>query len=207
MEKKCIKCGFIKSLDNFYKCSECKMGYRNDCKDCLKEYGKIWRSQNPDSNRIWREKNFNHDKERKNKHYHNNKENYLKRSKEYRIKNKDEVNKYVREYRKKRLLEDIIFKLTFIVRSRIKNHLRGREYNKQGKSFELVGCSPKELKEHLEKQFVDGMNWGNHGEWHIDHIIPLSSAKTEEDLYKLCYYTNLRPLWAEDNLKKSNKII
>ena len=51
------------------------------------------------------------------------------------------------------------------------------------------------------------MNWDNHGEWHIDHIIPLSSANTEEELIKLCHYTNLQPLWAEDNLSKSDKII
>ena len=63
------------------------------------------------------------------------------------------------------------------------------------------------LKEHLELQFVDGMSWDNRSEWHIDHIIPLSSAKTDEEIYKLCHYTNLQPLWAEDNLKKSNKIL
>ena len=50
------------------------------------------------------------------------------------------------------------------------------------------------------------MNWENRNLWHVDHIIPLSSAKTEEELVKLCHYTNLQPLWAEDNLKKSNKI-
>ncbi len=70
-----------------------------------------------------------------------------------------------------------------------------------------MGCSPELLKEYLEKQFVDGMCWDNRNEWHIDHIIPLSLAKTEEEIYKLCHYTNLQPLWAEDNLRKSNKIL
>jgi hypothetical protein len=79
---------------------------------------------------------------------------------------------------------------------------------KDRKTFDIIGCTTQFLKEHLENQFVGDMNWNNHGlfGWHIDHIIPLSSAKTEEELYKLCHYSNLQPLWAEDNLKKSNKI-
>jgi len=59
---------------------------------------------------------------------------------------------------------------------------------------------------YIEKQFTKGMSWKNHGEWHIDHIIPLSSAKTEKELYELCHYTNLQPLWKTDNLSKNNKI-
>jgi len=53
------------------------------------------------------------------------------------------------------------------------------------------------------------MSWENYGRngWHVDHIIPLSSAKTEEEIYKLCHYTNLQPLWEVDNIKKGNKII
>ena len=70
-----------------------------------------------------------------------------------------------------------------------------------------MGCSPLQLKEHLEKQFTNGMCWENRSKWHIDHIIPLSSAKTEDELYNLCHYTNLQPLWAVDNLKKSNRIL
>ena len=50
------------------------------------------------------------------------------------------------------------------------------------------------------------MNWNNQGEWHIDHIIPLASASTEEELLKLCHYRNLQPLWAKDNLEKQAKI-
>jgi hypothetical protein len=61
--------------------------------------------------------------------------------------------------------------------------------------------------EYLGDLFTEKMNWDNYGKWHVDHIIPLSSANTEEEIYKLCHYTNLQPLWAEDNIKKSNKII
>ena len=65
------------------------------------------------------------------------------------------------------------------------------------------------LKKHIESQFKDGMSWENHKHdgWHIDHIIPLSSAKNEENVYKLCHYTNLQPLWATENYKKGKKII
>lgn len=76
---------------------------------------------------------------------------------------------------------------------------------KKNKTFNYFGCTPQFLKEYLESQFVNGMSWDNHGDWNIDHIIPLSLSKTEEELYKLCFYKNLQPLWAEDNLKKSNK--
>ena len=93
------------------------------------------------------------------------------------------------------------------MRSRLSSYLKLHNITKKNKTFEIVGCTPIELKEHLEKQFVSGMTWENRNLWHIDHIIPLSSAKTEEELYKLCHYTNLQPLWAEENLKKSNKII
>lgn len=71
----------------------------------------------------------------------------------------------------------------------------------------LLGCSVEFLKQHLEKQFKNGMSWENHGKWHIDHIIPLASAKTQEKIEYLCHYTNLQPLWAKDNQSKGAKII
>ena len=87
--------------------------------------------------------------------------------------------------------------------------LKENNLNKKYKVINIIGCDLITLKEHIEKQFKDGMNWENYGlfGWHIDHIIPLSSAKTEEELYKLCHYTNLQPLWAEENMKKGNKIL
>ena len=71
----------------------------------------------------------------------------------------------------------------------------------------LLGCSYEEVREHLSKQFTEGMSWDNYGEWHIDHIIPLASATTEEEVLKLYHYTNLQPLWAKDNLSKGCKIL
>lgn len=94
------------------------------------------------------------------------------------------------------------------VRGRVKSFLKLKNITKQNKTFDIVGCSPELLKEHIEKKFTEGMSWELMGKYiHIDHIIPLSSANTEEEIYRLCHYTNLQPLWAEDNLKKSNKIL
>jgi hypothetical protein len=69
----------------------------------------------------------------------------------------------------------------------------------------IVGVSPNELKRHLESKFTEGMTWNNRGYfgWHIDHIIPLWSAKDDDSkLNSLCHYTNLQPLWRKDNLNK-----
>ena len=80
---------------------------------------------------------------------------------------------------------------------------------KNNKTFKMVGCTPKFLKEYLEKKFKQGMTWKNHTVhgWHVDHIIPLSKAKTSEDVEKLMHYTNLQPLWAKDNIIKKDKLI
>jgi hypothetical protein len=83
------------------------------------------------------------------------------------------------------------------------------KFNRNKQSLEILGCSVEEFRNHIENKFQSGMSWENYGYygWHIDHIIPLSSAKTEKEIYELCHYTNLQPLWAKENLKKSNKLI
>ena len=68
------------------------------------------------------------------------------------------------------------------------------------------GCSFDDLYIHIEAQFVDGMNWNNINEWHIDHIIPVSFSQSKDELLLLNHYTNLRPLWAKDNLLKGSSI-
>ena len=80
------------------------------------------------------------------------------------------------------------------------------KFKKGYRTREIIGCEYEQLIEHMESQFTDGMSWDNKGEWHIDHIIPISSAVTEEDVIRLNHYTNLQPLWAKDNLFKGSKL-
>tara|TARA_B100000767_G_scaffold91739_1_gene88188 strand:+ start:767 stop:1015 length:249 start_codon:yes stop_codon:yes gene_type:complete len=76
-------------------------------------------------------------------------------------------------------------------------------------TFVMVGCTQKFLKKYLEKKFKPGMTWKNHTlkGWHVDHKTPLSSAKTPRALEKLMHYTNTRPMWGTENIKKGNRII
>ena len=99
-------------------------------------------------------------------------------------------------------------KVTFNFSRRMRKSLNGI---KESKSWEsLVNYKLEDLKEHLEKQFKDGMSWDNYGEWHIDHIIPVSNfiiESVESEEFKKCWeLNNLQPLWADENIKKSNKM-
>ncbi len=94
---------------------------------------------------------------------------------------------------------------------RMRHALSGRNLSKNWKHiFEITGYSVGKLKEHLESRFVDGMTWDNIGEWHIDHIYPESKfnySSIEDSEFKRCWsLDNLQPLWAKDNLRKSDKL-
>ena len=126
------------------------------------------------------------------------------------IKEKQKISYYENnksEQIKNRRKTDPIFRIKTYLGNRLRDYLKGLNYCKNSKIFDIVGCTPIELKVYIESKFVDGMCWENHGEWHIDHIIPLSTGKTLEDVYRLNHYSNLQPLWKLDNLKKSNKIV
>ena len=90
------------------------------------------------------------------------------------------------------------------LRLRIYTFLRER---KSESTMEIVGCSISEFKDYIGNKFSDGMSWENIGEWHIDHIYPLSLAKDTEHIKSLCHYTNLQPMWASDNIRKGNKLV
>jgi hypothetical protein len=102
---------------------------------------------------------------------------------------------------------DPLFRLKRRTRNLIRNSFRKQGYSKMSKTNSILGISFEEFKVYFESRFVGGMSWDNMGKWHIDHIIPLSSANSEDELIKLCHYTNLQPLWEKDNLSKGDKIL
>ncbi len=128
--------------------------------------------------------------------------------KEHLEKNKEKIKDYKKEYQKNRRKEDELFAVTLRCRARIGCFVRHSVYKKTSKTFEMIGCTPEQLLEHLHKTWYDNYGTEYNGEpVHIDHIIPLSSAETEEDVYRLCHYTNLQYLKPEDNLAKSDSIL
>lgn len=99
------------------------------------------------------------------------------------------------------------FAIKVRLRNLIRNSFRKKGYLKTSKTRDILGIEYDEFVSYIQSKFQEGMNWDNRGLWHIDHIIPLSSSKNEEDVIKLCHYTNLQPLWAKDNLMKGDKIL
>lgn len=119
----------------------------------------------------------------------------------------DEEKKSLKNLKKReRYKNDEMFNLAARVRARINTIIRKKEWNKSTSTQEYLGCDLETLKQHLENNFKDGMTWHNRDKWHIDHIVPISSAQNEEEFKLLSNYTNLQPLWSKDNLSKSNKI-
>ena len=167
------------------------------------------RKKTDEYNIKWRKKNANYQKE----YYKNLSEEYKASRRKYFQSYFKNLSPKTMENRrfwfKKRRKEDPLFKLISNLRSRTNFIIKNKDLIKENKMLKIIGCSLPQLKDHLEKQFTSGMNWNNntlHG-WHVDHIIPLSSAKTLDDVERLCHYTNLQPLWAKDNILKSDKII
>mgnify|MGYP000910249574 CR=1 FL=1 len=186
--KHCNKCHQDKPLHEFYDFKGTKDGKRNGCKSCWQ----LYRDQN---------------KHLKHQHYLNNKNEIISKIKEYELKNKDKMRLYRTNYTRERLKNDAKYKIAFILRTRLRQALKN--HWKSGSAVKDLGCSIQELKVYLESKFQPGMTWDNHGKWHIDHIIPLSAfdLTNRTEFLKACHYSNLRPLWALDNIKKSNKLV
>lgn len=129
----------------------------------------------------------------------------------WRDENREHVNKYAREYEAKRCANDPKYKLSKRTRTAVYTCLKEANVAKYRKTFELLGYNIEELMKHLESLFTEGMTWENYGEWHVDHIIPMSSFKFDsvDDLeFKKCWkLSNLQPLWGPDNLSKGAKLL
>jgi len=204
--KRCTKCGIEKPLSHFHKRHDRPIGIDSRCKLCLAQKSKLYCTTHKEELRLKRIQN---------------RDVLLKQSKNYRDTHKEKIRAYrqLRKnffnlYIKQRKQKDVNFKLRLNLRGSMNRALK--ENWKAGHTLELTGCSIKFLKQHLEAQFQEGMNWNNWGkgdngngmqEWHIDHIRPcasfdLSDPKQQEQCF---HYTNLQPLWAKINMNKHDK--
>ena len=190
--KVCNICKIEKNLNEFNKSSQHKSGFRNYCKSCQKEMHIKYKERLGDKIKIrakkWEEENS-------------------EKRKQYRKKTYQKHGKRISREKYLKMKSDPTIYLKMLMRRRIRGILTSKNLKKRLPCETIVGCSYENLKIYLQSKFKDGMSWENQGKWHIDHIVPLSSALNEDEIYKLCHYTNLQPLWAEDNLKKSNKIL
>ena len=131
-----------------------------------------------------------------------NKENRIRYSK-----NKENIHKRRKFIHKIRIKNDIIYRLSINIRTSIRESLKSNGYRKCNKTEQILGITIIEFKIYLESKFEDWMNWDNRGlyngelnyGWDIDHIIPLASVETEEDILRLNHYTNLQPLCSKVN--------
>jgi hypothetical protein len=199
----CSKCKEEKELSDFTRDISSKDGLRYSCRDCGREYY-LSRKNNTSVRSREYSKKYRLNNLHKIKQYRlNNLDKAKEYQKEYRLKERENKNRKHKEKRN----SNYIYKLTCNIRSLIGSSFRNKGYTKKSKTHKILGCTFQEFKVHLENQFTEGMNWDNQGKWHLDHIHPVSLAKDEEEVIKLNHYTNFQPLWAIDNLKKSNKLI
>jgi len=213
--KACTKCKKTKELTEFNKDKTKPDGYRSNCKECKSKTDKSYRKNNEDRIRQrekeFRKNNKEGEKRRRKRYYENNKEKEKKNAKRWKEENPEKVNEINKRHYHKVLKDDIEFKVARNLRKAVWKFVK----NKYSTTKELAGCSWEKLAKHLESQFynhpVTGkeMTLGNYGEWHIDHIIPLSSFDLMDprEQRRACHYTNLQPLWADHNLQKGNKIL
>jgi hypothetical protein len=230
--KKCSVCEIDKELSEFHKMKNSKDGYRGQCKLCrikiTKEYRKInknsltqkakeYVSKNKEicaiAKKKWKEKNRKaiNEKHRiyRKKYYQKKGDEVRKNQQKYREDNKDKIKEWNRIYYEKikhikawrRLISDTLFRL-------------GKQ--KEGHTIDLLGYSAIELKNHITSLFTEGMSWDNYGQWHIDHVKPVSKFDKETSMNVVNALSNLQPLWAttreingiiyEGNLNKHAKV-
>ena len=141
----------------------------------------------------------------------NNREHLNEYHKEWREKNIDKHREYKRKYEKNRKDTDPLYKLINNFRTAIYQVLKENNINKNGHYFDILKYTPEQLISHLESKFSENMTWDNYGEWHVDHVKPISSfmiLKIGDEEFMNCWSLgNLQPMWGVDNIKKSNKLL
>jgi len=218
LSTQCKVCKHKVSRDHYLKNRKHILSYAKNYaevnKDLISSRQKEYRLKNADKikkdKRLYRENHRDHIASRDHGYYIQNKDRIVEYNRNYYKENSEKIKTHVYVRKKKRLKTDPLFRFSERIRGLVRNSIKGNGYQKKSKTQEILGCDFKTLQTHLEVSFIE-----NYGilpdeypdvEIHVDHIIPVSSAKTEEGIIELNHFTNLQLLFATDNLVKSDKI-
>lgn len=222
-EKLCKTCNRVLPKNTDYFCFNGKY-FLGPCRDCARERTRQWVKNNKDRKREidkrYNEENAEILREKRRIYYLKNSDKIKERAKKWESENRDRVNERdrkrrrekgdsYREYQRKwqeAKRSDPLYRFNSAIRCSVRRTMRGIEG-----SLRHLPYTRDELREHIERQFTKGMTWENYGSfWHVDHIIPVSSFNItgpECDDFKACWaLTNLRPLKAEENLSKGDRV-
>ncbi len=206
--KTCTKCKVEQLLADFHKDKNRKDGLHLHCKVCVKQYFKKNKEAIADQKKDYYEQNKKHLIEYSKQWYKENSDYVCDIKKQYRKDNKHKVAGWKKQWEKERRANDPAHIMIKNLRSGLYTAMNGT--SKPKKTMELLGCTREHFIHHLASQFTDGMNWKNYGVhgWHIDHMQPISlfDHNDPEQVAVCWHYTNLQPLWAKDNIRKSNKV-
>jgi hypothetical protein len=234
--KRCACCKLDQDENQFHKCKGRKDGLKPYCKSCvrkkatadsdkLRAYKKNWYQNNRESviERVAErtKRNSEEIKEYKTAHYINNQDVYKQRASNYYYSHQDEIKEYlstpevkqrIRQWQKNRYKNK---PHEYAWRGLLRRTLRFSGRKKTDKTVKMLGYTESDLKLHIESLWLPEMNWQNYGEWHIDHIRPISSFDKDTNPSIVNALSNLRPMWAtsrtvngvlyEGNINKGNK--
>lgn len=189
--KFCPRCSRSLPVEMFSPGKSRTDGRRGLCRECNNAANREYRERHPEaaarSSNNWSRRNP---------------ERVRAKAERWNKKNPGKLSRLAAAWARRKRSECPVFRLKTRTRNCIVRAFSRKGYRKNSSTYRILGCDWETLKDHIEKQFAKGMTWENMGEWHIDHIVPLAEASNEEDVIRLNHFTNLRPLWAKENLKK-----
>jgi len=215
----CNKCEIEKPLSSYGNNKKNYLGKESICKSCRCSQKELRHKEkmknNPEYAKNYREKKNKYSRDRRLKfRKEREKSGVVYKKKKRKVSSKDrKIRK--REKHKLRLKTDVVYKLKFRLRRNIRKSLKNNGYTKKSNTYTILGCSYEEFKLYIESQFEDWMSWDNYGlfngeekyGWDLDHIVPISSAECEEDVYKLNHHSNIQPLCSYVNRNVKRDII
>lgn len=196
--KRCSRCLEDVPVGNFYRHPTNNDGLQGKCKPCHKEYASEWRRINSEKVKAFRQDEYKRGRDQRAREGRKPRRRFpdgYSHRERLRVKWREQT---------KRRNADPKMRAVMNVKNVLRATVTGER--KTSRWFDVLGYSREEFLKHLEMQFVDGMTWDNYGQWHIDHIVPLASfsitGPDDPELIRAWCLTNLRPLWAIDNLRK-----